>query len=47
MNGNEPATKSDLLALESRFDAKLGALESRTDGKLDALEQRLLDRMGR
>ena len=57
MNGNEPATKSDLLALESRFDGKLSALESRFegklsawgsrfDGKLDVLEQRLLDRMG-
>jgi hypothetical protein len=39
MNGTEPATKSDLLALESR-------MESRFDGKLDTLEQRLLDRMG-
>lgn len=57
MNGNEPATKSDILALksdllalesrmESRMDAKLSALESRFDGKLDTLEQRMLDRMG-
>jgi len=50
MNGSEPATKSDLLALEarmdSRFDGKLSAMEARFDGKLDTLEQRLLDRMG-
>ena len=50
MNGSEPATKADLLALESRMDGKLVALEarmeSRFDGKLDTLEQRLLDRMG-
>jgi hypothetical protein len=46
MNGNEPATKADLLALEARMDGKLFALESRFDGKMDTLEQRLLDRMG-
>ncbi len=36
MNGNEPATKADLLALESRmearFDGKLSALEARSTG---------------
>jgi hypothetical protein len=50
MNGSEPATKADLLALEARMDGKLLALESRMEsrfnGKLDTLEQRLLDRMG-
>jgi hypothetical protein len=40
MNGNEPVTKSDLLAFESRFDGKLSGLGSRFDGKLSALESR-------
>lgn len=44
MNGSEPATKSDLLALEARMDGKLLALEARMearfDGKLSAMEAR-------
>jgi len=43
MNGNEPATKSDLLALKSdilALKSDLLALESRFDAKLSALESR-------
>ena len=54
---NEPATRADLEALETRLDGKIGALETRLDGKmgalearfegkLDAVEQRILDRVG-
>jgi hypothetical protein len=43
MNGNEPATKSDLLALKSdvlALKSDLLVLESRFDAKLSALESR-------
>ena len=52
-NGNEPATKADLHALEQRMEGKLDAmegkldaLEQRVEGKIDGSEQRVLDRVG-
>jgi hypothetical protein len=45
-NGNDPATKADLQALEQRLEEKMGAVEQRFEGKLDATEQRLRDHVG-
>src|SRR5258706_5667495 len=40
MNGSEPITKADLLALETRVDGKFQSLESRFDQKFQSLESR-------
>ena len=37
------ATKSDMIALESRVDARIVALETRVDARIVALETRMLD----
>ena len=41
-NGNSPATKAELSALEKRIDSKAGAVASRIDSKMDALTERLV-----
>ena len=40
-NGNEPATKGDLAALEQRLGSEMKALEQRLGSDMKALEQRL------
>jgi hypothetical protein len=50
-NGNQPATKADLKALETRFDQKIEDLEVRMDNRFLAnehrMEQLLLEQEGR
>ena len=49
LDNSDPATKGDLLELESRMDTRIDSLESRIDARIeariDASEVRILERM--